>query len=60
MSDDYYKRLSLEEHVRLEYHNSYRQKKARFLNGFLPPTRGAFIDVGCGSGFDLYHLVRYS
>ena len=58
MPDDFYDHLTFEEHVKLEFHDDFRRKKAHFLKQFLPAARGAFLDVGCGSGFDLYHLTR--
>ncbi len=57
MPDDFYDRLSFENHVKLEFHDEFRRKKARLLERFWP-NGGKLLDVGCGSGFDLKHLAQ--
>lgn len=55
-NEDIYEQISFEDHVKLEFHDEYRRKKAEYLKRFLP-NGGSVLDVGCGSGFDLVHLA---
>jgi len=55
--DSFYDKLSFEGHVKLEFHDEWREKKGQFLQQFLS-SGSKLLDVGCGSGFDLKHLIQ--